>query len=427
MTSFIRALDRDLETWVPDNPGWRMMSGLGSEILNCSIVAFVFLAMATPSGPPDAPTVARVASVQPALPPSLPIVVTTPERETPAVRLRSETPDPVLSQEEPAIPRNSEPEDTASPTITASPAMTGAPPTPEPDMDVVNQYLWAVYQRSPVKRDGSGDFTWKDSAAAAHTEMSLGDYVIRGMDRDFRELLYRAGLAMDAAGFRWTILSGFRDDYRQALASGYKARVTDTLHGGSATTGGYGHGCAVDIRDEDGNSRGLWVWLDAHKAELDLDRPLPGLDPAHVQPRGPWHETGTALRDDRLRNGTSAEGSPDLTSMPPSEEDMRCIGLHHRHEEPAATIATAPADAQSLKPELAAHRSGETPTGGQKAAPKQTRRVAAQRPASEGSKPATRNKPIAATSAKLTPSNKATARTLARHVPHPAASNAGRT
>jgi hypothetical protein len=408
------------------------MSGLGSEVLNCSIVAFVWVAMATPSGPPDAPALVQVASLRPALPPAAPIVITA-EPETPAVQLRTETPDPALSAEEPAAaPRNREPDDTAPPPITPSPAMAGAPPTPEPDMDVVNQYLWAVYQRSPVKRDGSGDFTWKDSAAAAHAEMTLGDYVIRGMDRDFRELLYRAGQAMDAAGFRWTILSGFRDDYRQALASGYKARITDSLHGGSATTGGYRHGCAVDIKDEDGNSRGLWVWLDARKVELDLERPLPGLDPAHVQPRGPWHETGTALRDGRLGQATPAQGSPaaepsDLGSMPPSEEDMRCIGLHHRHEEAAATIATAPADARTLKPELLTHRPGETPKGGQKAAPKQTRRGAVQLARSEGSKPAGRNKPIARTSAKLPPSNKATARTLLRHVQHRTASNTGRT
>jgi hypothetical protein len=261
--------------------------------------------------------------------------------------------------------------------------------------------------------------------------MSLGDYVIRGMDGDFRELLYRAGLAMDAAGFRWTILSGFRDDWRQALASGFRAHITDSLHGGSAATGGYGHGCAVDIMDENGNSRGLWVWLDAHKAELGLERPLPGLDPAHVQPRGPWHETGAALRQDRLGKGTPSEGSPvvappsDLSSTPPSEEDMRCIGLHHRPDEPAPASATAPVEAQSFKPQFKTHDLGETPKGRQKAGLKQIQRLAVQRPASEGSRTAGKNKLIAPTSAKPPP-NKASARPLARHMLH-ATSNAGRT
>jgi hypothetical protein len=235
----------------------------------------------------------------------------------------------------------------------------GSAPTPEPQMDEVNQYLWSVYQRSPVKQDGSGDFTWKDGAAAARREMSLADYVIVGMDRDFRELLYRAGLAMDAAGFRWTILSGFRDDYRQGLASGYKARTTNSLHGGSATTGGYGHGCAVDIKDADGNSRGLWVWLDAHGAELGLERPLAGLDPAHVQPRGPWHEMAAALRGYRLAKGPLleegvADARPaDVSTILPSAADMLCIGLHHRHYEVVETSSTV--DARIFKSPARAH------------------------------------------------------------------------
>jgi hypothetical protein len=90
-------------------------------------------------------------------------------------------------------------------------------------MDTVDQYLWTVYERSPTKQDSTGDFTWKDAAAAARLGMSLKTYVIGGMDADLRELLYHAGLAMDAARIHWTILSAFRDDYRQGLASGLKA------------------------------------------------------------------------------------------------------------------------------------------------------------------------------------------------------------
>src|SRR5580704_11148402 len=222
------------------------------------------------------------------------------------------------------------------PGTVASHAMPSSAPTPDPEMGEVNQYLWAVYQRTTVKSDGSGDFTWKDVAAAARLGMTLGDYVIGGMDRDIRELLYRAGLAMDAAGFRWSILSAFRDDYRQGLASGYKARTGDSLHGGSFTTGGYGHGCAVDIVDADGKSRILWTWLDANSAQLGFERPLPGIDPAHVQPRGPWHEIATMLRHDRLAKGEPPEDAAavaepvDISSTPPSEADMKCIGLHHR-------------------------------------------------------------------------------------------------
>ena len=105
-------------------------------------------------------------------------------------------------------------------------------------MEDVDQYLWEVYQRAPVKKDGTGDFTWKDPAAANRMHLTLKDYVIRGMDADFREQLYHAGHAMDAAGLRWSMLSAFRDDYRQTLASGFKARTGNSLHGGSRATGG---------------------------------------------------------------------------------------------------------------------------------------------------------------------------------------------
>jgi hypothetical protein len=248
----------------------------------------------------------------------------------------------------------------------ASHGAPSAAPTPDPEMDEVNQYLWGVYERSDTKRDGSGDFTWKDVAAAARLGISLGDYVISGMDRDFRELLYRAGLAMDAAGLRWTILSGFRDDYRQGLASGYKAHIGDSLHGGSFTTGGYGHGCAVDIKEADGRSHPLWTWLDANSTRLGLERPLPGLDPAHVQPRGPWHEIAASLRRNRLSNGAASEEAEaaaeptDLTALPPSEADMLCIGLHHHQRIEAARMPTGtPAEPPSFKAAARAHSFGK--------------------------------------------------------------------
>ena len=85
--------------------------------------------------------------------------------------------------------------------------------------------------------------------------MLLKTYVIGGMDPDLRELLYHAGLAMDAARLHWTILSAFRDDYRQSLALGLKAHTNNSLHG------------AVDIKDADGNSDAVWHWLDKNSAQ----------------------------------------------------------------------------------------------------------------------------------------------------------------
>jgi hypothetical protein len=169
------------------------------------------------------------------------------------------------------------------------------------NMDEVDRYLWEVYQRAPTKRDHSGDFTWKDPAAAKRMGMSLPEYVIGGMDPDFREQLYHAGQAMDADGIQWSLLSAFRDDYRQGLAKGFKAKVGRSLHGGSRATGGYGHGRAVDVTNADGDADIVWHWLDANGSKFGLHRPIPGPDPAHVQSRGEWHKLALALRESRLR------------------------------------------------------------------------------------------------------------------------------
>ena len=166
-------------------------------------------------------------------------------------------------------------------------------------MEEVDRYLWEVYQRKAVKSDSSGDFTWKDPAAAKHAGMSMQEYVIRGMDADFREQLYHAGHAMDGQGINWSMLSAFRDDYRQSLASGFKAHVGNSKHGGSRAVGGYGHGQAIDITTVDGDSDVVWHWIDAHGKQYGLFRPIPGPDPAHIQPTAKWHEIAVALRNSR--------------------------------------------------------------------------------------------------------------------------------
>jgi hypothetical protein len=168
-------------------------------------------------------------------------------------------------------------------------------------MDEVDEYLWEVYERTSVKRDSTGDFTWKDQAAAKRLGMSLKAYTIVGMDPDFREQLFHAGRALDAAGIRWSMLSAFRDDYRQGLASGFKAHGGHSQHGGSEATGGYGHGRAIDITSADGDGETVWQWLDAHGGKFGLHRPMPSADPAHVQPQGAWHNLALALRAGRTR------------------------------------------------------------------------------------------------------------------------------
>ncbi|MBR0831707.1 hypothetical protein JQ612_00770 [Bradyrhizobium manausense] len=182
----------------------------------------------------------------------------------------------------------------------------------------IDRYLWTLYQRTPkedsikvedrravaVKRRGKTvtvmrsftklvdeDFAWKDPKAAAHANMALMDYVIGGMDKSFKQKLFRMLLAAEAAGLSPGITSAFRDDYRQEIASGLKAASNRSYHGGSLR-GGYGHGMAADIVSTQGNNRAqrwastevLWKWVDANGKALGIGRPYLGRDPPHVGP-----------------------------------------------------------------------------------------------------------------------------------------------
>jgi hypothetical protein len=182
----------------------------------------------------------------------------------------------------------------------------------------VDRYLWALYQRTPkedtikelerrkvaVKRKGKmrtvvrtftklvdEDFGWKDPKAAQRAGMSMMDYVIGGMDRNFKLKLFHTLHAAEAAGLSPGITSAFRDDYRQSIASGLKAASNKSYHGGSSR-GGYGHGLAADIVSVQGGTRDqrwtssekLWKWVDAHGKEFGIGRPYLGRDPPHVAP-----------------------------------------------------------------------------------------------------------------------------------------------
>jgi len=223
----------------------------------------------------------------------------------------------------------------------------------------IDQYLWSVYQRTPkldtikvseqvkvtIKKKGKTrtvtktvvklvdeDFTWKDPKAAEKAGMPMIDYVIGGMDRSFKLKLYHALRAMDAAGLEPGITSGFRDDYRQALASGKKAANDSSYHGGSRR-GGYGHGLAADLVSVKGETRAqrwitsdiLWKWVDEHGKEFGVGRPYLDRDPPHVGPidgkeyadkRGRAKakvarvemnkRPGSAIKDDRAKSARTA-------------------------------------------------------------------------------------------------------------------------
>jgi hypothetical protein len=198
----------------------------------------------------------------------------------------------------------------------------------------IDRYLWTLYQRTPkedsikvedrravtIKRRGKmvtvmrsftklvdEDFTWKDPKAAEHANMALMDYVIGGMDKSFKQKLFRMLLAAEAAGLSPGITSAFRDDYRQEIASGLKAASNRSYHGGSLR-GGYGHGLAADIVSTAGNNRAqrwastevLWKWVDANGKALGIGRPYLDHDPPHVGPiDGPEYISKRGVATDR--------------------------------------------------------------------------------------------------------------------------------
>src|SRR5215468_4722701 len=158
--------------------------------------------------------------------------------------------------------------------------------------DCIDQYLWSVYERArkvdtikvqerikaTIKKNGKSrtvtktitklvneDFTWKDPHAAEKAGMSVAQYVIGGMDRGFKVRLYRLFRALDDAGLVPGMTSGFRDDYRQSIASGNKAATGNSYHGGS-------------------RREMLWKWIDAHGKEYGIGRPYLDKDPPHIAP-----------------------------------------------------------------------------------------------------------------------------------------------
>lgn len=182
----------------------------------------------------------------------------------------------------------------------------------------VDRYLWTLYQRTPkedtvkideqrqvtIKRKGKTvtvtrtfsrradqDFAWKDPKAAEKAGMSMADYVIGGMDRDFKLKLFHMLHFAEGIGMYPGITSAFRDDYRQSIASGLKAASNRSYHGGSLR-GGYGHGLAADVVSVNGSTRAqrlassqvFWKWIDTHGKEFGVGRPYLDHDPPHVGP-----------------------------------------------------------------------------------------------------------------------------------------------
>jgi hypothetical protein len=277
----------------------------------------------------------------------------------PAIKLASADPGDVV------------PQDTLSPAAIASGPVPESKASPPADtvavldecfaMDAcIDRYLWALYQRTPkedsikvedrravtIKRKGKmvtvmrsftklvdEDFAWKDPKAAEHANMALMDYVIGGMDKGFKQKLFRTLLAAEAAGLSPGITSAFRDDYRQEIASGLKAASNRSYHGGSLR-GGYGHGLAADIVSTKGDNRAqrwasteiLWKWVDANGKSLGIGRPYLGHDPPHVGPiDGPEYISKRGLASDskQAANAKSKKARVAASAKPPKSQASR--------------------------------------------------------------------------------------------------------
>ena len=181
-----------------------------------------------------------------------------------------------------------------------------------------DRYLWALYQRTrkedtvkektpkevTVKRKGKmvtvtrtvtqvvdEDFGWKDPKAADHAGMTMTDYVIGGMDRDFKlqavpsDARRRTGRPVTrhhqriprqlspvdrkrAEGRRRPLLP-----WRQ-LARRLRSRACRR----------YRQRQWRDARAAPGVERNLWNWVDKHGKDYGIGRPYHDRDPPHVGP-----------------------------------------------------------------------------------------------------------------------------------------------
>jgi hypothetical protein len=151
----------------------------------------------------------------------------------------------------------------------------------------VSQQQWS----GQLKTTLASQFPAAMAALLYGVGMSTMDYVVGGMDHDFKLRLYRLLRALDDAKLEPGITSAFRDDYRQSIAAGKKAASDNSYHGGSRH-GGYGHGLAADLVSVRGETRAerqvssdeLWKWIDAHGKEFGIGRPYLDKDPPHVGP-----------------------------------------------------------------------------------------------------------------------------------------------
>ena len=169
------------------------------------------------------------------------------------------------------------------------------------NLGAVDDWLMSRYTGAGVR--------WKDEQSAKKYNMNLQDYVIRGIDPKIRMEMYEYGQKFEKeTGKKFTVNTGFRDDYRQSLiTSGVRARVGASQHGGSSARpkneaaiiqygqamAAYGNGGAFDTNSD------FTHWLNRNR------RPDSGIAPTGLNIRNdPYHVSDRFSREARrLRMG----------------------------------------------------------------------------------------------------------------------------
>ncbi|KKW24129.1 MAG: hypothetical protein UY67_C0010G0018 [Candidatus Kaiserbacteria bacterium GW2011_GWA2_52_12] len=171
----------------------------------------------------------------------------------------------------------------------------------------VNNFLWDQIFNSPyayARIDSTGDFTWKDIAAALNSGRSVRDEVLN-MNKELKIALYGAGKAMIADGLKPGGLAFYRDANNRPSVERGPGIVAAAPKNSQHYAGGVGN--AADIgsarvvprpsnltsaqREANDDARGaenqsVWNWLAKNGSKYNLRANFIGNDPAHVQPAG---------------------------------------------------------------------------------------------------------------------------------------------
>src|ERR1700716_2218032 len=147
----------------------------------CGVLVFFVampLALSSPfPSPKDEEWIVRRSSLQAALPMPVPDAIEEPRALEPEASADSWSLASLPPKEAPSgfVPEETaEPESTRSlPEASAVPEVPARPKRAVGIMQEVDDYIREVYQRAPVKKDGAGDFTWKDPAAAKRMGMPM--------------------------------------------------------------------------------------------------------------------------------------------------------------------------------------------------------------------------------------------------------------